>query len=204
MSLQAAQPSLILASQSTARAELLRAAGVSFELAAAHIDEAEIKQGAQAEGLSAEETTILLADMKTRRIARRNPETLVIGCDQLLVCDGAWLGKPADLGVARQQLLRLRGREHMLVTAVLCRIGEQRIWHHVAKPRLTMRAFSDAFLDEYLALEDMALLGCVGAYRLEGMGMHLFDKIDGAQAAVLGLPLLELLGFLRQRGVVLG
>jgi septum formation protein len=90
----------------------------------------------------------------------------------------------------------------MLVTAVLCRIGEQRIWHHVARPRLTMRAFSDGFLEAYLARENAALLGCVGAYRLEGMGIHLFDRIDGAQPAILGLPLLELLGFLRQRGVV--
>jgi septum formation protein len=200
--LQAAEPRLILASQSTARALLLRDAGIVFEVAAAHIDEAEIKQGAQAEGLSAEDTAILLADMKARRIARRAPDALVIGCDQLLVCDGVWFDKPADLDMARRQLQRLRGRDHMLVTAVLCRIGEQRIWHHVARPRLTMRAFSDGFLEAYLARENAALLGCVGAYRLEGMGIHLFDRIDGAQPAILGLPLLELLGFLRQRGVV--
>jgi septum formation protein len=98
-------------------------------------------------------------------------------------------------------LQALRGRSHTLVTAVLCQQGDQRLWHHVARPKLTMRNFSDAFLVDYLQAEGMALTGSVGAYRLEGLGIHLFDRIDGEHSAILGLPLLALLGFMRQLGL---
>ncbi len=110
-----------------------------------------MKQAAKAESISAAETAILLAEMKAARVARRNPDALVIGCDQLLVCEGAWFDKPETIDHARQQLQTLRGRSHTLVTAVVCQRGDGRIWHHVAEPRLMMRNFSDAFLDAYLA-----------------------------------------------------
>jgi septum formation protein len=103
---------------------------------------------------------------------------------------------------AREHLRRLRGRRHTLVTAVVCQRGQTPLWHHVAAPLLTMRDFSDAFLDAYLAAEGKALLASVGAYRLEGLGVHLFDRIEGEHAAILGLPLLALCGFLRQHGVL--
>ena len=121
----------------------------------------------------------------------------------LLVCEGRWFDKPADMEEARAHLQALRGRRHTLVTAVLCQRGEQRLWHHVAHPTLTMRGFSDEFLDTYLDREGEALLATVGAYRLEGLGAHLFDVIDGEHSAILGLPLLPLFGFLRQHGVLL-
>jgi septum formation protein len=201
--IQAAAPALILASASKARRAVLEGAGLSFEIRVAGVDEAAIKEAAQAEGISPEEAALILADAKAERVARTAPDALVIGADQLLVCDGAWFDKPPDMAAARAHLLRLRARRHELVTALVCHRGGQRIWQHVAKPRLTMRDFSDAFLDAYLATEGEALLSSVGAYRLEGHGAQLFDRIEGDQPVILGMPLLPLLGFLRQHGVLL-
>jgi septum formation protein len=202
MSFQAAAPRLILASASASRRALLEQAGLRFEAEAARIDEAEVKRAAQAEGTSPADTALLLADLKAERVARRAPEALVIGCDQLLVCGNTWFDKPADRAEARAHLLALRGRTHELVTAVICHRHGRRIWQHVARPCLTMRDFSEAFLDAYLEAEGEALTTTVGAYRLEGLGVHLFDAVQGEHAAILGLPLLPLLGFLRQHGVL--
>ena len=201
--IQAATPILVLASASKARRAVLEGAGLRFEAHVAGVDEAAIKEAAQAEGISADEAALILADAKAERVARTMPDALVIGADQLLVCDGAWFDKPRDMAAARAHLQRLRGRRHELVTALVCHRGRQRIWQHVAKPCLTMRDFSDAFLDAYLAAEGEALLSSVGAYRLEGHGAQLFARIEGDQPAILGLPLLPLLSFLRQHGVLL-
>jgi septum formation protein len=201
--IQAAAPALILASGSSARRAVLEGAGLRFETRVAGVDEAAIKEAAQAEGIPAQDAALMLADAKAARVAAKAPEALVIGADQLLVCDGVWFDKPPDMTAARGHLQRLRGRRHELVTAMVCHRGGQRIWQHVAKPRLTMRDFSDAFLEAYLAAEGEALLSSVGAYRLEGHGAQLFDRIEGDQPAILGLPLLPLLGFLRQHGVLL-
>ena len=114
-----------------------------------------------------------------------------------------WFDKPADPGAARSHLMALRGRTHLLATAVVAWRGGGRVWGHVATPRLTMRPFSDTFLDAYLAAEGDALLPSVGAYRLEGPGAQLFSRVEGEHAAVLGLPLLPLLEFLRGHGVLL-
>ncbi len=143
-----------------------------------------------------------LAEMKARRVSARHPDAVVIGADQILVCEQAWFEKPGDLASARDQLLALRGRTHVLATAVLCFAGGQRVWQHLAQPRLGMRMFSEAFLDAYLASEGDRVLSSVGAYRLEGLGVHLFERIEGEHSAILGLPLLPLLGFLRQHGVL--
>ena len=201
--IQAATPVLILASASKARRAVLEGAGLRFETRIAGVDEAAIKEAAQAEGISPDEAALILADAKAERVARSAPDALVIGADQLLVCDGVWFDKPPDMAAARAHLQRLRGRRHELVTALVVHRGGQRIWQHMAKPRLTMRDFSDAFLEAYLAAEGEVLLSSVGAYRLEGHGAQLFDKIEGDQPAILGLPLLPLLGFLRQHGVLL-
>ncbi len=201
--IQAAAPALILASASKARRAVLEGAGLRFETRVAGVDEAAIKEAAQAEGISPDEAALILADAKAERVAAHAPDALVIGADQLLVCDGAWFDKPPDMTAARGHLQRLRAREHELVTALVCHRGGQRIWQHVAKPRLAMRDFSDAFLDAYLAAEGEALLSSVGAYRLEGHGAQLFDRIEGDQPAILGMPLLPLLGFLREHRVLL-
>lgn len=202
--IQQPDPPLILASASIARAAVLTAVGLSFTTQPAAVDEAAIKAGAQAEGMAPGEAAILLADAKAARVARRHPEALVIGADQLLVCEGRWFDKPPDLAAARQHLLALRGRPHVLATALVCWRHGGRVWQHLAEPRLTMRDFSDGFLDAYLAAEGERVLASVGAYRLEGPGPHLFREVRGEHAAILGLPLLPLLGFLRDHGVLLG
>lgn len=203
MSFQVSTPPLILASASSSRQSLLAQAGILFEARTSGVDEDEIKRSARAEGMEVAATALLLAEMKSLRIARSNPDAVVIGCDQILVCNDRWFDKPADLNEARTHLLALRGQTHTLVTAVICQTGEQRLWHHVAQPKLTMRRFSEAFLAEYLEAEGTALTQTVGAYRLEGQGVHLFDKIEGEHSAILGLPLLPLFGFLRQHGVLI-
>lgn len=201
---QHAEPALVLASSSATRRELLARAGLRCEAVAAAVDEAAIKESARAEGIPPADAAILLAEAKARRIATRRPEALVIGCDQLLVCEGDWFDKPADGAAARAQLLRLRGRRHELVTATVAWRGGMRVWQDVTIPRLTMREFSEAFLDAYLAEEGERVTASVGGYRLEGPGIHLFSRVEGEHSAVLGLPLLPLLGFLRGHGVVAG
>lgn len=209
MGLQRAEPVLVLASSSATRHGLLTRAGLRFEALPAAVDEAALKQACQAEAIPPEDAAIILAEAKAERIARRVPDALVIGGDQLLVCrmeDGKdrWFDKPADMAAARAQLLALRGKTHRLVTATVAWRNGARIWQDVTTPRLTMRGFSDAFLDAYLAAEGEALLASVGAYRLEALGVHLFSRVEGEHSAILGLPLVPLLGFLRQHGVVAG
>ena len=199
---QSAEPSLILASASQSRRDLLEAAGLRFDVLPAHVDETEIKLAARAEGMNAVDTALTLADLKAGRVAGRAPQSLVIGADQILVCDGAWFDKPADRDAARHQLLALRGKAHVLATAVVCHHGGRRIWQHVVEPRLVMRQFTETFLGAYLAAEGETVTSTVGAYRLEGRGIHLFERVDGDHTAILGLPLLPLLAFLRQHGAL--
>nr|WP_282572069.1 Maf family protein [Roseomonas acroporae] len=196
-------PPLLLASASATRRALLEGAALRFEARAAAVDEAAIKESAKAEGIPPEDAAVLLADAKAARIGRRETEALVIGADQLLVCEDEWFDKPPDPAAARAQLRRLAGRTHTLVTAVVCWRHGARIWQHVATPRLTVRDFSDEFLDAYLAVEGERVTASVGAYRLEGPGIHLFSRIEGEHSAILGLPLSPLLGFLRDHGVLL-
>ncbi len=193
-------PPLILASQSTARAALLTAAGLAFSAQPARVDEAAVKQSMAREGAGADDAALALAGLKAARI--REPGALVIGADQILVCDDAWFDKPATLAMAREHLCFLRGRQHELVTATVCYRDGAEIWRHVERPRLLMRHFSDAFLDRYLEAEGEAVLGSVGAYRLEGLGAQLFADIKGEHSAILGLPLPPLLAFLRGHGVL--
>jgi septum formation protein len=202
--LQRPKPRLILASGSVSRRMVLEAAGLRVAIRPSNVDEATIKRRALADAEGAETAALRLADSKARAVALDEPDALVIGADQILVCNGVWFDKPPDLAAAREQLRTLRGRAHVLVTAIVCHEGEQRVWQHVAMPRLVMRDFSDAFLDEYLALEGDAVTSTVGSYRLEGLGAHLFASIEGEHAAILGLPLLALLAFLRQQGILVG
>jgi septum formation protein len=194
---------LILASASTARAGLLRAAGVDFTIEPAAIDEGRVKSDARRRGASAMDCAIALATEKARIVSRRHPEALVIGADQILAVGEEWFDKPADLAEARAQLRALRGRTHWLQTAVVVIQGEDPLWRGTSAPEMQMRRFSDAFIAAYAAAEGEALLGSVGAYRLEGRGVQLFSRITGDHFAVLGLPLVELLGFLRERGALL-
>jgi septum formation protein len=193
---------LVLASASATRARVLRGAGVAFEQHASSIEEDGIKREARAAGQSPEAAASALAHAKAAHVAVTMPDVLVIGADQILACGDAWFDKPPDLAAARAQLQTLRGQVHGLATAVVCHAGGKAVWQHVETPRLAMREFSDVFLDRYLAAEGAAVLSSVGAYRLEGMGAQLFARIEGDYFSVLGLPLLPLLGFLRDRGVM--
>ena len=201
--MQNPEPPVILASGSVTRRALLDAAGVRFAVRAADVDEAALKRAARAAGDSAEQASLRLAEEKAAAVAAVVPQALVIGADQILVCGDAWYDKPADLSAARAQLLTLRGRTHGLATGVVCFRAGQPVWRYVETPRLTLREFSPEFLDAYLALEGERILGSVGAYRLEGPGAQLFAQVQGDHSAILGLPLLPLLDFLRSADVLL-
>ena len=200
--LQAALPRLVLASGSPARRNLLAAAGLQFEAIPARIDEDAVKQSARIGAVLPDDTALLLAELKAMRISQRHPDALVIGADQLLVCEGEIFDKPADMAAARAQLRRLRGRWHELVGGAVCVRDRSRVWHYAARARLLMRDFSDVVLDGYLAAEGEHVCESVGAYRIEGIGLQLFDAIEGDYFSILGLPLVPLLGFLRQHGVL--
>lgn len=201
--LQAAAPPLVLASSSAARAAVLRAAGVAFETASPGVDEAAVKESARADGLEPGDCALLLAELKARRISERRPGALVIGADQILVCGERWFDKPDGRAAAREQLRALAGTRHVLVTAAVALRGGVRVWQHLATPRLTTRALPDEAIEAYLDAAGEAVTRSVGAYQVEGLGIRLFSAIEGEQAAILGLPLLPLLGFLRQHGVLL-
>jgi septum formation protein len=194
---------LVLASASTIRAELLASAGVVFRIESAELDESFLKRTCRAEGRDAADCALALAEAKAREVAARCGRAVVIGADQLLVCGEVWFDKPSDLEQARTQLQALRGRTHELVTAICAVQDGSRLWHAASSPRLTMRHFTDAFLDDYIPAERADILRSVGAYRLEGRGVQLFDRIEGDYFTILGLPLLELLGFLRTKGMIL-
>ena len=195
-------PPVILASASTSRARLLAAAGIAFDAAPAMVDEDAVKLSMRAEGEEAEAVAVTLAALKAERVSTQHPETLVIGADQLLVCEGRWFDKPVDMAHARAHLQALCGRRHGLATAVVVARGGSTIWHHSEVARLKMRRFSDAFLDRYLEEIGEAACETVGGYRLEALGVQLFEVIEGSHFTILGLPLLPLLAFLREHRVL--
>ncbi|MBT3932230.1 MAG: septum formation protein Maf [Rhodospirillaceae bacterium] len=195
-------PPLILASASRARLAILRGAGLRLEAMPAPIDEEAAKESLRAEGADAESLAAALAELKAVAVSSRHADALVIGGDQVLELDGTLFDKPPDRPAAREQLLALRGRTHRLVSAAVLARGGARIWHAADSVHLTMRDFSEDFLDAYLDAAGESVCESVGAYRLEGTGVQLFDRIEGDYFTVLGLPLLPLLEVLRTQGVV--
>lgn len=193
---------LVLASASKSRRVLLENAGLEFHTIPATVDESELKHSLQAAGASALETAIALAELKALKISRDFPNHLVIGADQMLECNGIWFDKPPDMTHARAHLSSLRGKTHQLQNAVCVAKTGTIIWHYSNTASLEMRKFSDEFLDEYLTEAGDEILYSVGAYQLEGLGAQLFNKVDGDFFSILGLPLLELIDFLRGHGIV--
>lgn len=193
---------LVLASASRIRAELLQRAGLDVACDPAGIDEADVKSRVRRAGGDAEACALALAEAKAARVAPRHRGALVLGADQLMVCGNDWLDKPADLAAARRQLLALRGRRHELVTALALHRDGAVLWRHVERPALVMRDFSEMFLDAYLDRAGAAVLGSVGAYQLEALGVQLFARIEGDYFSILGLPLLPLLATLRGAGAL--
>ena len=210
-----AQPRrLILASGSASRRAMLAAAGLAFDAVPASVDERAIAEGLRNSGHAPplgylEEVAVRLAGEKALEVSRCEPKALVIGADQTLGILPATAGEPADElhkptspAAARHQLLRLRGRTHVLISAVALAEGGRLCWSHVEQARMTMRDFSDGFVDGYLARAGGKVCSSVGAYQLEGLGIQLFERIEGDYFTILGLPLLPLLAELRRRGVV--
>jgi septum formation protein len=191
---------LVLASKSEIRRALLEAAGIPLEVQPAAVDERGLER--QAGSASAEEIACLLARAKADAVAVRQPGRLVLGADQTLALDGRVFAKAPDRSAARAQLLLLRGNTHELHAALALRQDGKLLFEHVSTARLTIRPFSDAFLDHYLDALGDSVLRSVGCYQLEAAGIHLFERIEGDHFTILGLPLLPLLGFLRARGYV--
>jgi len=197
------RPELILASASASRAAILAQAGVACTKEAADVDEGEVKRSLRADHATADVVARALAELKALHVSRRHPDAFVIGADQMLDCQGDWFDKPADMDQARANLRALRGRRHHLVTtAVVLRDGET-LWSHTERAALSMRPFSDDFLESYLVEVGTRILSSVGGYQLEGPGAQLFDRIEGDFFTILGLPLLPLLAFLRNEGILL-
>ena len=196
------KPTVVLASASQSRGALLRNAGIAVERDPAALDEDAVKDLFRERNESAAQVAEALAELKAQRVSQRHPGALVIGADQMLQCGGIWFDKPPDLAHARGHLIALRGKTHELLSAVCVIRDGECLWRHLESARLTMRPFSDTFLDEYLAATGDALCASVGAYQLENRGAQLFSRIEGDYFTVLGLPLLPLLGFLVNHGVV--
>jgi septum formation protein len=192
---------IILASQSGARRAMLTAAGVAHDTLPAHVDEDSVTAGLQAEGASPERIADALAELKAVKISRRLPGVLVLGADSVVVtADGTLIAKPETRPRAEAQLRQLAGATHRLVSAAVIAENGTPVWRAGGAARLTMRALSDTFIMRYLDAEGDAVLGCVGCYRIEGLGAQLFSRIDGDQFVIRGLPLLAVLDYLRVRG----
>ncbi len=188
---------LVLASASGVRARLLANAGVVAVCEPAGVDEAEIKLAMRAEQASAADVVEVLSELKAVRVSQRHPGSLVVGADQMLVCEGVWFDKPIDRSRARADLMALGGKTHELICGACVARDGARIWHHTANARLTMRPLSQDFIDGYLEAIGDAALDSVGVYQLEGLGVQLFSRVEGDFFAILGLPLLPLFEFLR-------
>ena len=193
---------LILASASSTRAGLLRAAAVPFDILPARVDEDTIKARMLTSGADARAVADALAEVKAVRVSASNPGALVLGADQVLAFESELVSKSADLPAAAALLRRLRGKPHSIITAtVLARDGAP-IWRHLVAATLTMRDFSEEFLVDYIAQEAENLLASVGNFQIEGRGIQLFERIDGDYFAILGLPLIPLLTELRRQGII--
>jgi septum formation protein len=192
---------LILASKSSARAAVLKAAGIPFEMLTSYVDEESIKASLRTEGASCAVQADVLAETKAMKVSASH-RGVVLGCDQMLDLDGEGFDKPASRDEAREQLKKLRGKTHILQTAMVACIEGSPVWRHLAQPRLRMRNFSDAFLESYLDEIGEAALHSVGSYQIEGRGALLFDRIEGDHFSIMGLPLLPLTQWLRDRGVL--
>ncbi len=191
---------LILASASRTRRSLLERAGVETIVEPAFLDEAAMVKSLRAEGFVPRAIAEKLAEAKAHKVASRHGDALVLGCDQVLDFAGEVLEKVSSITQARARLLLLRGQEHRLWTAAVLFDGGVPVWREVAQARLRMRNFSDSCLEAYLDKAQDVLFETAGCYAVEGLGLRLFEMIEGDFFGILGLPLLPLLRFLTDRG----
>ncbi len=193
---------LVLASKSAARAAMLRGAGLDIDLATAPVDERALDEAWIREGRDPAAIARGLGEAKALAVSRTDPEATVIGADQTLALGPRRFSKPASLAEARDNLLALRGQTHHLHSGVALARGGAIVFSTVASAAMTMRSFSEAFLDAYLAGAGERVLGSVGCYQLEADGIQLFERISGDYFTILGMPLLPLLAALRTQGVI--
>lgn len=191
---------LLLASGSAIRRKVLTDAGVTFRVQKPTVDEEAVKTELRGRGLKPTEQAMALAEAKALSVSREHVG-YVLGCDQMLALGDEAFDKPPNRDAARAQLLKLRGKTHHLLCAATIARDGQIVWRCLETPGLTMRAFSDAFLEDYLERAGEAVLATVGGYEFEGLGAQLFEKVEGDYFAVLGVPLLPLLAFLRAHGL---
>jgi septum formation protein len=191
---------LILASSSPFRADILKNAGIAFSVEAAKIDERSVEAPLLGSGASPENVAEILAEAKALEVSGRFPNALVLGCDQTLSLGDELFHKPANMDGACHHLLKLSGQTHELNSALVLAKSGKAIWRHVSIARLTMRRLSPQFIGKHLARVGDKVLKSVGAYQYEGEGIQLFDKIEGDYFTIIGLPLLPLLGALRAQG----
>ncbi len=195
---------LLLASQSESRARMLRDATVPFEVARAPVDEEAAKESFAAEGIGPRNLADALAELKAMSVSLRNPEALVLGCDQTLeMADGSRVDKVETRAEAAELLARMSGAPHKLHCAVVMAEGGRPIWRHIESVTLHVRPLSPSFIAHYLDLDWEQCRWCVGCYRVEGPGAQLFSRITGSLFAVQGLPLLPLLDYLRTRSIII-
>lgn len=190
---------LILASKSKSRASVLKAAGLAFEQIGSGVDEDALKDALRAEGASVAKQADLLAETKALKVSISH-QGVVLGCDQMLDLDGVGLDKVDTREAAADILRRLRGKTHILQSAIVACVDGTPVWRHLSQPRLRVRNFSDAFLEDYLDSIGDAAFESVGCYQIEGRGAQLFSSIEGDYFSILGMPLLPLMQWLRDRG----
>ncbi|MEO0931142.1 MAG: Maf family nucleotide pyrophosphatase [Pseudomonadota bacterium] len=193
---------IILASGSVIRSQLLQNAAVAHEVIPARLDEDAVKSSLGAEGASPRDVADVLAELKAQRIGAKHSDALVIGCDQVLAFGQDILSKPRTPDEASDQICRLRGQKHQLLSAAVIYGEGKPLWRHVGTVRLHMRDLSDDFIDDYVDRNWQSIKDAVGSYKLEEEGVRLFTRIEGDYFNVLGLPLLELLSYLTLRGTL--
>jgi septum formation protein len=191
---------LILASGSAIRADLLRRAGIDFRIVTSRVDEDAIRKALVNEKATPRDVADCLAEMKARRVSVQNPGALVLGCDQVLEIDGCILSKPVSTQDCEGHLRLLRGKSHKLLSAAVIHLSGEPLWRHVGTARLQMHDLSDGFISDYVTRNWESIRNSVGGYKLEEEGVRLFTSVQGDFFHVLGMPLLEVLSYLTQRG----
>lgn len=193
---------LILASKSPFRAQLLKNAGLTFSTEDADIDERSVEAPLYSSGATPEDVAVILAEAKALAVSEKNPDAIIIGCDQTLSLKNEIFHKPADLEEAGRSLLKLSGKTHQLNSGIVLVKNGKTIWRHVTVAHMTMRPLQPEFIGCYLGRIGDRALSSVGAYQVEGEGIQLFEKIEGDYFTIIGLPLLPLLQKLREESLI--